>query len=66
MELTINGEARQVAGIATVADLLHHLGLDPRAVVVEQNRQIVRRTDHPDTPVHDGDAIEVVHFVGGG
>ena len=66
MVLTVNGEARQIENVTTVAELLTQLGLDPRAVVVEQNRRIVRRAELAGTAVHDGDAIELVHFVGGG
>jgi len=66
MDLIINGEARRVEHAATVAALLAELGLDGRAVVVEQNRRIVRRPDHDRTPVRDGDVFELVHFVGGG
>jgi len=66
MVLTVNGEQRRVENVTTVAELLIGLGLDPRAVVVEQNRRIVRRIEHAGTPVHEGDAIELVHFVGGG
>ena len=41
--VTVNGEPRRVPGPATLLDLLAHLGLDPRTVVVELNREIVRR-----------------------
>ena len=64
--LLVNGEERRVPGPASAADLLRHLGLDERAVVVELNRRIVRRPELSDTPLHAGDAVELVHFVGGG
>jgi len=66
LAVTINGEARQVPGPTTLLDLLGHLGLDPRSVVVELNREIVRRPRLGETHVADGDTIELVHFVGGG
>jgi thiamine biosynthesis protein ThiS len=66
LEILVNGEPRRVPGPATAADLLRHLGLDPRTVVVELNRQIVRRPHLGDTVLADGDAVELVHFVGGG
>ncbi len=66
LAVTINGEPRQVPGPATLLELLGHLGLDPRSVVVELNREIVRRPRLAETPVTAGDAIELVHFVGGG
>jgi sulfur carrier protein len=66
MVLTVNGESRVVEGAVTAADLLTRLGLDPRAVVVELNRCIVRPPELAGTPLKDGDTIELVHFVGGG
>jgi thiamine biosynthesis protein ThiS len=66
LEIMVNGESRRVPGPASVADLLRHLGLDPRTVVVELNREIVRRPRLDDTALADGDAVELVHFVGGG
>jgi thiamine biosynthesis protein ThiS len=66
LELTINGETKRLPGPATVADLLRHLDLDPRTVVVELNRKIVRRQRHQETALAKGDTIELVHFVGGG
>ena len=66
LALTINGEARRVPGPATLADLLTHLGLDPRTVVVELNREIVRRPRLGEVDLRSGDVIELVHFVGGG
>jgi thiamine biosynthesis protein ThiS len=66
LEIIVNGEPRRVPGPATVADLLRHLNLDPRTVVVELNRQIVRRPGLDSTALAEGDAVELVHFVGGG
>ena len=66
LEILVNGEPRRLPGPATAADLLRHLGLDARSVVVELNRQIVRRPHLGETVLADGDAVELVHFVGGG
>ena len=66
LEIMVNGEPRRLPSPATASDLLHHLGLDPRTVVVEVNRKIVRRPQLSDTSLVDGDAVELVHFVGGG
>jgi thiamine biosynthesis protein ThiS len=65
VDIVINGERRQV-GAQTLLQLLAELNLDPRAVVVEHNRRIVRRAGLGEVKVADGDAIEPVHFVGGG
>lgn len=66
LTLTLNGELRCVRGAPTLASLLEQLELDPRAVVVELNRKIVRRPELASTRLSDGDAVELVHFVGGG
>jgi len=66
LSIELNGERRTVPGPLTLEGLLAHLGLDPRAVVVERNREIVRRPQLATTPVAEGDVIELVHFVGGG
>ena len=66
IDITVNGDARAVPAGATLLELLRLLALDPRSVVVEHNRAIVRRPDLERARVAPGDAIELVHFVGGG
>lgn len=66
LEITVNGEPRRVPAPATLDDLLRHLGLDARMVVVELNREIVRRPRLAGTALAAGDSVELVHFVGGG
>ncbi|HEV2751077.1 MAG TPA: sulfur carrier protein ThiS [Gemmatimonadales bacterium] len=66
IDVMINGERRTVAAGATLLELLASLELDPRVVVVEHNRAIVRRPRLSDVTVTEGDSIELVHFVGGG
>lgn len=66
MELTINGEKRRLDGGSTVKSLIERLGLDPRKVAVERNREIVPKSRYAETALGDGDALEIVHFVGGG
>jgi thiamine biosynthesis protein ThiS len=66
MDIVVNGEPRRVPAPATLLDLLDRLGLDPRTVVVELNREIVRRPRLGEVNLASGDAVELVHFVGGG
>ena len=66
LRISVNGTAREVPAPATLADLLAHLALDPRQVVVELNREIVRRARLAEVMLADGDTVELVHFVGGG
>ncbi|WP_394849367.1 sulfur carrier protein ThiS [Pendulispora brunnea] len=66
MHVIINGEGRDIPEGLTVRGLLAHLDLAGGPVAVEINREIVPRADHEHHPVSPGDAIEIVHFVGGG
>ncbi len=63
----VNGEPRRMPEGSTLGALLRALALDPRMVIVEHNRGIVRdraALDH--IALADGDTVEIVHFVGGG
>lgn len=66
MNLTINGEPRTFAALASLLDLVAALGLDARKVAVERNLEIVPRSAYGRTALADGDRIEIVHFIGGG
>ena len=63
--ITLNGDARQVRE-GSIADLVASLGLDVKKVAVERNREIVPRSTLVDIALAEGDALEIVHFVGGG
>jgi sulfur carrier protein len=66
MKLTVNGQERELAEGATIADLLAELKLDPRMLAVERNLDLVPRGQHADTQLAAGDRVEVVTLVGGG
>jgi thiamine biosynthesis protein ThiS len=71
MNLQINGEARVFADPQpdarfTLAALIESLSMKSDRVAVELNRDIVPRDRWPETPLQDGDRLEIVHFVGGG
>jgi sulfur carrier protein len=67
MKLQINGEERTFSESAlTLAALIESLQMKPDRVAVELNRDIVQRDRWPETPLKDGDHLEIVHFVGGG
>ena len=64
--VTVNGERREVPAGTTVAGLLALAGLDRRKVAVERNEEIVPRSAYEATALAGGDALEIVHFIGGG
>ena len=66
MQITINGERREVPNELTLEDLIRHLSLAPERLAVERNREVVRRTEWPRISLAENDQLEIIHFVGGG
>ena len=69
MKLTVNGEAREIAGRESlnIDETLAALQVaDPLYVTVELNGEILDRAAFPATLVKDGDALEFLYFMGGG
>ena len=65
MEIIVNGDPRCLEA-ASVRLLLETLDIDPRRVAVELNGAIVPKGDYDQTPLNDGDKVEIVHPMGGG
>jgi thiazole synthase len=66
VEITLNGETRQLEQPVSVRGLLESLGLDPAKIAVERNLEIVPRSTYGDVALTHGDRLEIVHFIGGG
>jgi thiamine biosynthesis protein ThiS len=66
MFITLNGERYELDAPLSVAALLERLTIDPRRVAVERNLEILKRSTYAAVIIQDGDAIEIVNFVGGG
>lgn len=64
--IQLNGERFEIDEPLTVEALLARLEVDARRVAVEVNEYVVRKVAYGDTLIRDGDAVEVVNFVGGG
>jgi sulfur carrier protein len=65
--ITVNGERRDECP-ETVRQLVEREGLDPerRGVAVARNGRVVPRQAWAETPLADGDAIEIVKPFAGG
>jgi thiazole synthase len=66
VQITLNGERRELPGPLSLADLLRHLELRPEHVAVEVNKHLVTRSRLAETVIAPGDVLEVVTLVGGG
>lgn len=66
-QVTINGKAMDVSReIETIEQLIDDLSLKSPVIIVEHNKHILQKEDHPKTIVQEGDTVEFVQFVGGG
>jgi sulfur carrier protein len=65
MTVKVNGEPRDLPEGETVRALIERHQLTPDKVAIELNRRLLRGEKY-DTPLKDGDEVEIVTFVGGG
>ena len=66
MNITLNGEKKEVLDIITVFGLLELLNIQHQRVAVELNREIVKKDKYDTTAIKEGDSLEVVSFMAGG
>jgi len=66
MEITLNGETRQLPDDFTAAQLVDLLDLGGKRMAMEINQEIVPRSTFNNTTIHPGDTIEIVGAIGGG
>jgi sulfur carrier protein len=65
MRVTINGKAEEMSG-STVLEILTAKDVSPQMVAVELNSKMLERDELSSTVVKDGDAIELLFYLGGG
>ena len=62
----VNGKDVELDGPTRLLDYIASLGVDPRAVAVEHNGEILQRDEFPGAVLNEGDVVEIVRMVGGG
>lgn len=66
ISLQVNGKQVELPTATPLLDYLRTLGVDPRAVAVEHNGEIVERARFETIVLDEGDQVEIVRMVGGG
>ena len=66
MNITLNGQARDVEAGTTIGKVVDLVTTDRQRIAVERNLAIVKREHYDDAIIEEGDVIEVVTLVGGG
>lgn len=66
MRLKINGEEIDIRKAVTISELIEELKITPGRVAVEVNLSVIKKAEFETFRLKDGDAVEIVNFVGGG
>jgi sulfur carrier protein len=66
IQVTVNGENRELPSNSTVAHLVESLQLTGKRIAVELNGEIVPKSQHATTTISQGANLEIVVAVGGG
>lgn len=64
--IIINSTKYQLESTIDLYNLLEDKGYDPKMVVVEVDKKLVKRDEYKSFMVKDGMKIEVFSFIGGG
>jgi len=64
--LQVNGKPVELDRSTPLVAYLERLGVDPRAVAVEHNGEILERSAYASVTLREGDQVEIVRMVGGG
>lgn len=66
MKIQINGKTEEITDGLTVKKLLDFKGINHNVVACELNQKILRRANLQETPLKDGDVLEIIQMIGGG
>jgi sulfur carrier protein len=64
--LQVNGKKVELDAPTPLVLYIETLGVNPRAVAVEHNGEIIQRAQFASVVLQEGDRVEVVRMVGGG
>ncbi|WP_368863245.1 sulfur carrier protein ThiS [Staphylococcus hominis] len=66
MKCIINGDAFNFDSEQSITSVLESLELDPKRVIVEHNKTLIKQEDYDQHTVREDDRLELLEFVGGG
>jgi len=66
MEITCNGEVKEIIPNTTLVSFISDMGLNPDTVVAECDGKIIKRNEYDSLVLQEGNVLELIRFVGGG
>ena len=66
MKIILNGQEKEVTEDISLSELIHTFSAQNPRVIAEVNGAIVQVPDWNNVQIKNGDAVELIRFVGGG
>ena len=66
MKCIINGDLFTFDHNQSIQEVLHSLELDPKRVIVELNKELIKQDKYEEYTVREDDRLELLEIVGGG
>lgn len=66
MKIILNGKEIDVEVGLTISELLVQKKLNPKAIIIEYNGELVKEDAWSETILKENDKLEILQFVGGG
>jgi sulfur carrier protein len=66
MKIQLNGKEHDLAGAASVAELLQQIKIPPTGTAVVINGAVVAGSQHAAHTLSEGDCVDIVRAIGGG
>ncbi|MBO1996486.1 sulfur carrier protein ThiS [Staphylococcus epidermidis] len=66
MKCIINGDLFTFDRDQSIQEVLHSLELDPKRVIVELNKELIKQDKYEEYIVREDDRLELLEIVGGG
>ncbi|MGX0239727.1 sulfur carrier protein ThiS [Staphylococcus epidermidis] len=66
MKCIINGDLFNFDQNQSIQEVLHSLELDPKRVIVELNKELIKQDKYEEYTVREDDRLELLEIVGGG
>lgn len=66
MNITLNGQMKQIPDGLNIGKMVEQLCKDKTPVIAEVNGRIMKKPEWDEAVLREGDTVEIVSFVGGG
>ncbi|MFZ7102026.1 MAG: sulfur carrier protein ThiS [Peptococcaceae bacterium] len=66
MQIHVNGKITEITEPLTILEYIHSKNLQPASLVIQYNKQVLKKADWSKISLQENDRLELLSFVGGG